>query len=104
MADIHYVVRFRNPEDGQSTELKVRSIGDSHLGPGFICLSDFVFRDGAVVVPSEQALRDRYANTRRLHLNVFAIQSIAEEGAEHPGLSLETDRSNLVVLPGPKDG
>ncbi len=88
--------------EGSPMTLKVREVGDSDLGPGFICLSDFVFHTGALLLPHEEALQRRYATTRRLHLNVFSIQSIAEEGAEHPGLTLDTDRSNLVVLPGPR--
>lgn len=99
--DLHYVVTFRNPNDGQVSTLKVRSIEDSRLGPGFICLSDFVFdTNGRLHLPHEEAMMRRFENTRRLHLSVFSIQSIAEEGAQHPGLELDTDRSNLVVLPG----
>jgi len=77
-------------------------VGDSDLGPGFICLSDFVFDTGSVVVdPGQEALARQFEDTRRLHLNVFTIQSIAEVGSEHPGLALDSDRSNLVVLPTP---
>lgn len=99
--DLHYVVTIRNPQDGHTTTLKVRSVEDSLLGPGFICLSDFVFDTGGRLhLPHEEAMMKRFENTRRLHVSVFSIQSIAEEGAEHPGLKLDTDRSNLVVLPG----
>ena len=99
--DLHYVVTFRNPHDGEVTTLKVRSVEDSLLGPGFICLADFVFdTNGKLHLPHEEAMMKRFENTRRLHVSVFSIQSIAEEGAEHPGLQLDTDRTNLVVLPG----
>lgn len=78
-------------------------MGDSDLGPGFICVSDFIFETGSRIAnPAEEALKRRFENTRRLHLNVFTIQAIAEVGSEHPGLKLDTDRSNLVVLP-PRD-
>jgi hypothetical protein len=80
----------------------VRQVGDSDLGPGFVCLSDFVFETGTLVLnPAEEALARRYENVRRLHVNVFSIQSIAEIGVEHPGLKLDHDRSNLVVLKTP---
>jgi len=98
---VHYVVTFRNAQDGQVTSLRVRSVEDSLLGPGFICLSDFVFETGGRLhLPHEEAMMKRFENTRRLHLSVFSIQSIAEEGADHPGLELDADRSNLVMLPG----
>jgi hypothetical protein len=95
-------VTFRTPDEGQLSTLKVREVGDSDLGPGFVCISGFVFDTGSVLLnPTEDALARRYENVRRLHLNVFAIQSIAEIGVEHPGLKLDQDRSNLVVLPTP---
>jgi hypothetical protein len=80
--------------------LKARRVGDSELGPGFICVSEFLFDTGSRIAnPAEEALKKRYEHTRRLHLNVFTIQAIAEVGDDHPGLKLDTDRSNLVVLP-----
>lgn len=98
--DTVFTVTFRTPEEGNVTTLKVRQVGDSDLGPGFVCLSEFVFDTGLLVLnPSEEALARRYENVRRLHLNVFSILSIAEVGIEHPGLQLEHDRSNLVILP-----
>lgn len=75
-------------------------MGDSDLGPGFICVSEFLFdTTSRIANPTEEALKRRYEHTRRLHINVFTIQAIAEVGPEHPGLKLDTDRSNLVVLP-----
>lgn len=100
MDELHYVVTFRHPPDGDVTSLRVRSVEDSLLGPGFICLSDFVFDTGRRLhLPHEEALMKRFENTRRLHVSVFSILSIAEEGADHPGLQLDADRTNLVVLP-----
>jgi hypothetical protein len=99
--DGFYSVTYRSPEDGQITTIKARSVGDSDLGPGFVCLSDFVFDTSSRLLnPTEEAVRKRFENVRRLHLNVFAIQSIAEMGTDHPGLQLDpTDRPNVVVLP-----
>jgi hypothetical protein len=67
-----------------------------------VCLSQFVFDTGSRIAnPAEEQLARRFENTRRLHLNLFSIQSIAEVGVDHPGLKLEQDRPNLVVLPSP---
>jgi hypothetical protein len=99
--DSYFAVTWRDPEAGGSTTLRCRKVQDSDLGVGFICLSDFVFEGGRLLNPVEDALRTRLAGTRRLHINVFSIQQIAEVGAP-PGLSL-TSRSNLVILPTPSD-
>ena len=82
----------------------MRRVEDSELGPAFVCLSQFVFDPGSRIAnPAEESLARRFENTRRLHLNLFAIQSIAEVGVDHPGLQLEQDRPNVVVLPsGPR--
>ena len=103
MDELHYVVTFRSPDEGKMRTLRVRHVGDSDLGPGFVCLSGFVFHQGTVLLPHEESLQRRFEHTRRLHLNIFNIQSIAEEGADNPGVQLDTDRSNLLVLPSPED-
>lgn len=87
------------------TTLKARSVGRSDLGAGFVCVSEFVFdTTSRLANPAEEALKRRFDGMRRLHLNVFTIQSIAELGVDHPGLKLEppdSDRANVVVLPLP---
>lgn len=98
----YYAVTYRSPEDAAVSTLEVRTVEDSDLGPGFICLSDFVWKQSRLANPTEEALKARFANTRRLHLSVFTILSIAEIGSDHPGLELEDDRSNLVILPPPR--
>lgn len=55
-----------------------------------------------LVDPASEALARRFENTRRLHLNVFTIQSIAEIGVDHPGLKLDPERGNVVLLPSPR--
>jgi hypothetical protein len=95
-----YAVTFRT-EAGEPVTLRVKEVTDSALGPSFLCLSDFVFDSGRIVDPKQEALQRRFEGTRRLHLNVFHIQSIEEVGLEHPGLTLEHDRSKLILLPGP---
>lgn len=102
MDDVYYEITFRSPDSGTLTTLKAGTVGDSDLGAGFICLSELLFETSSRVAnPAEEALAARYKDTRRLHLNVFSIQTIAEVGASHPGLTLDTDRSNLVAFPPP---
>ncbi|MEQ1502957.1 MAG: DUF1820 family protein [Myxococcota bacterium] len=94
------MITYRSPEDGSVTSLRARQVGDSDLGPAFVCVSEFVFDTGSRVAnPAEEALARRFERTRRLHLSLFTIQSIAEVGTGHPGLQLDQDRSNLVILP-----
>ena len=98
--ETHFAITFRNPEDGSTTVLRARRVTDSDLGPSFVCISDFVFETGSRVLnPAEEALARKYEHTRRLHLNLFAIQAIAEIGGAPQALELEQDRSNLLVLP-----
>lgn len=96
-----FAITFRN-ESGELVTLRARSVTDSTLGPSFLCISDFVFDEGRIVDPTQERQQRRYADTRRLHLNVFGVQSIEEVGLAHPGLSLEQDRSRLILLPGPE--
>ena len=95
-----YAVTFR-ADSGEIVTLRVEEVVDSALGPSFLCLSGFVFDEGRIVDPKQEALQHRYRDTKRLHLNVFHIQSIEEVGGGHPGLTLEQDRSKLILLPGP---
>jgi hypothetical protein len=95
-----YAVTFR-ADAGETVTLRARKVTDSELGPSFLCLSDFVFSEGRLVDPTQERLQRRFADTRRLHLNVFAIQTIEEVGTDHPGLTLDADRSKLILLPDP---
>ena len=100
--DTCFAVTFR-ADTGDVVTLRARTVTDSQLGPSFLCLSDFVFPDGRLIDPTQERLQRRYAETKRLHLNVFGIQTIEEVGIENPGLSLEQDRSKLILLPGPAE-
>jgi hypothetical protein len=94
-----FVVTFRDPTEGGVTTLRAREVGDSELGLGFVAISGLLFDSGRVIVdPKQDVLRARYANVRRLHVNLYTILTIEEVGAENAGLSLDRDRSNLVVL------
>jgi hypothetical protein len=87
----------------------VRRVEDSELGPGFVCLSQFLFdTDSRIANPAEEELARRFERTQRLHLNLFSIQSIAEVGDPRglvggppSGLKLDQERPNVVVLPSP---
>lgn len=104
MSESHYVVTFRDPDKNtpeRITSLKARTITDSNLGLGFICVSNFIFSSssGIVVDPTSDALRARYEHTKSLHLGLHQILAVEEVGDEHPGLTLTTERSNLLNLP-----
>ena len=100
MSDTCFAVTFRN-ESGDIVTLKARTVEDSSLGPSFLCIRDFLFAEGRIVDPAQERLQRRYADTRRLHVNVFGVQAIEEIGVENPGLTLAQDRSRLILLPGP---
>ncbi|MBT3221722.1 MAG: DUF1820 family protein [Proteobacteria bacterium] len=94
-----YEVTFREPQESAVTTIKARTVEDSQLGLGFVCFSDFVFETNKVVLnPAEEALQTRYANVKRIHLPIYAVLCVEEVGADHEGLSLEADRSKLIVL------
>lgn len=101
-----YAVTFRDPKsDGEVTTLKAREVTDSSLGLGFVCVSGFVFDTNTPLVnPAAEALAQRYAHTKRLHLQVYAVLAIEEIGPDHAGLSFDNDRSKLVLLPSGGDG
>jgi len=100
-----YVVTYREPKDNKIVTLTVRSIESSDLGLSFIALSDFVFKENTLIIdPSEQDLRDRFDNTRRLHLSIYTILSIEEVGKANKGLALKAKRSNILVLQPPERG
>lgn len=104
MGDTFYAVTFRDPESGESTRLRARTVEDSSLGLGFVCISDFVFDvAGPLVDPTQEALAARYAKVRRLHLHIYSVLAIEEVGEEHSGLAFENDRSKLVLLRAPED-
>lgn len=102
----HYAVTFRDAKSGDTTTLKARSVGDSSLGLGFICVSDFLFdTSSGVVNPAEEALAKRFERVQRLHLQIYAVLTIEEIGPDHAGLSFDHDRSRVVMLhPGPSPG
>ena len=99
-----FVITWRDPgEEDKVRSLKARRIEDSDLGPTFVCLSDFVFDTGGLVIdPEEEDLKSRFADTRRLHLSIYSVLSIEERGRRHKGLRLDQERSAVVFLPSDK--
>ena len=97
-----FIVTFRdveNLEKSKNMTIKVRKVGDSSLGLGFVALSDFVFtKNRAIVDPQEERMRERFENTKALHISLYHIVSIEEVGEEHEGLTFLHDKSNLFFL------
>lgn len=100
--DSHYIVTYRDPEnltEQKNITLRVKKISDSNLGLSFICLSQFIFESGPIILdPKADKLKIRFENTKSLHLSIYSIISIEEVGASHQGLNLK-DKSNLFVIP-----
>ena len=98
--DTHFVVTYRNPEKlGENVTVNVRKISDSSLGLTFVSLSDFVFGNRSPIVdPNEDSLRQRFQNTKSLHLSIYNIVSVEEVGEENSGMSLAKDKSNIVFF------
>ncbi len=65
---------------GKSIELYAGSVVSSGLW-GFIEVADLVFNDagdGLVIDPTEERLREEFADTRRLHLPMHAVVRVEE--------------------------
>jgi hypothetical protein len=97
--DTYYVISYRDPKDTKVKSLNARTIEDSNLGLSFVAVSDFLFKESVIIDPSEEDLKDRFADTKRLHLSIYTILSIEEKGDAHEGLTFKHDKANLVVLP-----
>ena len=96
-----YKVVFLN--HGKIYELYARSIGSSELW-GFTCVSDLEFaaRDGMLVDPTEERLRDEFANTRALHLPMQSIVRIEEVATRGPAAIRDGQSGEkIVTLPLP---
>ena len=93
-----YLVTFRSPDDQALSTLRCREVSDSPLGLGFVCLAELEFgRSSRLVDPTAERLQQRFAETKRLHLHIHSVLAIEELTDET--LTLQGDRSNLVILP-----
>ena len=78
-----YKVTFHNA--GKIYELYARSISSSAFW-GFTDISDLVFdvNEGIVIDPTEERLRDEFANTRVLHLPMQSVVRVEEVDRKAP--------------------
>ncbi len=94
----HYIITFRDHKENKVISLKCEEIKDSPLGLSFIAVSNFVFQSSLLVVnPAEEHLKQRYSNTKTLHLSIYNVLSIEEVGPEQ-NLVFGKDRSNLLIM------
>lgn len=97
----HFIVSYRDAQDGKITELRANKVQDSELGLTFVSVSDFIFENRSVVVdPAAEDLRRKLEDVKTLHLSLYSILSIQEIGRSNKGLQFKQPKSNLVVLPG----
>ena len=94
-----FIVTYRNPEKSDETiEVRVRNVEDSVLGTAFISLSNFVFGSPTGLInPRDEYAKNRFSNTKTLHLSIYNVVTIEEVGDENPGLKLA--RKEGIVLP-----
>ena len=97
--DTHFIITYREPQEGNIVKIKAREVIDSSLGLSFVAISDFIFDTSSLVLdPSEEDQKRRFEGVKTLHLSIYTIIAIEEVGSDHKGLKFKKDRSNLVVL------
>lgn len=107
--DTFFIITYRDPAklaDKDIVTLKVKTIGDSDLGLGFIRISDFIFDSpgtSLIVDPTADQLKHRFENTKSLHISLYNILSIEEVGADHQGLKFINNKSNIYMIPQPPE-
>ena len=81
MSDHVYRVTFADPLTKKMVTIQVREISDSGLGPFHVRLSGFVFKPkGRLIDPVEETLRNRFQDTRALHVSRMSLGLIEEVG------------------------
>jgi len=98
-----FKVSFLN--QGKVYELYCRSVSGSEMAYGFVEVSGLVFEadDAVVIDPTEERLREEFADVEVLHLPVHAI--IRVEQVRKRGTAVIRDReSGEKVTPLPLDG
>ena len=95
-----YKIVFLNA--GKIYELYARKVNSGTLW-GFTEVSDLVFdaRDGLVVDPTEERLRDEFGDTRALHLPMQAIVRIEEVDRKGRTAIRDAATGETVVTPFP---
>ncbi|MDQ3269679.1 MAG: DUF1820 family protein [Pseudomonadota bacterium] len=73
---------------------------------GFVEVSELLFdvHDGIVVDPTEERLRDEFANTRVLHLPMQSVVRIEEVERKGPSAIRDASTGEKVVTPFPLPG
>ena len=94
-----YKVVFLN--HGKVYEIFARKVSSSDLW-GFTCVSDLELapREGVLIDPTEERLRDEFQRTRALHLPMHSIVRI-EEVAERGTAAIRDGASGEKVIPLP---
>lgn len=100
MAKTLYKVTFLN--HGKVYELYARQVTSSTLW-GFVEVADLQFdvRDGVLVDPTEERLRDEFGDTRALHLPMQAVVRIEEVQRKGKSAIRDVATGETVVTPFP---
>ncbi len=95
-----YKIVFLN--HGKVYELYARRVSSGALW-GFVEVAELVFdvREGVVVDPVEEQLRDEFANTRVLHLPMQAVLRVEEVERRGPVAIRDAATGEKVVTPFP---
>ncbi len=95
-----YKVTFLN--HGRVYELYARKVASGALW-GFTEISDLVFdvREGVLVDPAEERLRDEFGDTRVLHLPMQSVIRIEEVARKGPAAIRDAESGEKVVTPFP---
>jgi hypothetical protein len=95
-----YKITFHNA--GKIYELYARRVASSSLW-GFTEVADLVFdvNEGVVVDPTEERLRDEFANTRVLHLPMQSVVRVEEVDRKAPISIRDAGTGEKVVMPFP---
>lgn len=98
-----YKISFHN--QGKVYEIYCRKVGGSDLAYGFVEASELVFEtdESVVIDPTEERLREEFADVEVLHIPMHAVIRI--EKVRKRGMSLIRDReTGEKVTPLPLDG
>jgi len=100
MSKLLYKVSFLS--QGKVYELYARRVSSGALW-GFIEVAELVFdvRDGVVVDPVEEQLRDEFAATRVLHLPMQAVLRVEEVERKGQAAIRDASTGEKVVTPFP---
>ncbi|HST45706.1 MAG TPA: DUF1820 family protein [Luteimonas sp.] len=100
MAKTLYKVTFLS--HGKVYELYAQRVASGALW-GFLEVADLLFdvREGILVDPVEEQLRDEFANTRVLHLPMQSVLRVEEVERKGPAAIRDAASGERVVMPFP---